>query len=149
MERVKLIVRYRDGRMIKGFSHNFFPNKSHFHISPIENPCQKPLEVLMSQLKAVFVVRDFCGDSGYHERKEYAAGEKPSGRQVEVTFQDGEVMVGSTLGFKLDQPCFCIFPADPKSNNTRVFVILSSVKHLRYLETTPKVFADRPMLRSS
>jgi hypothetical protein len=143
MERTKVVVRYRNGRVIKGLSYNFFPNKNRFHVFPADNPSGKATEVLLEELKAVFTVRDFIGNPQYNERKEYIEGEKPPGRKVEVTFEDGEVLVGSSLGCNPNQPCFCIFPADPKSNNMRVFVILSAVKNIRYLDSTQKSFADR------
>jgi hypothetical protein len=53
----------------------------------------------MNDLKAVFIVRDFVGDSLYKERKKYIEEEKPSGKKAEVIFKDGEVLVESTLGY--------------------------------------------------
>jgi hypothetical protein len=52
---------------------------------------------------------------------------------LEITFCDGEVMVGTTLGYDRNRPGFFIFPADPQSNNVRVFVISSAVKKVRQL----------------
>jgi len=98
MEKIKVVVRYRDGKLIKGFTQDFFPNKERFHLIPADNPSGGIIEVSTIDLKAIFIVRDFTGDSLYNERKEYIEGEKPSGKKVEVTFIDGEVLVGSTLG---------------------------------------------------
>jgi len=52
---------------------------------------------------------------------------------MEVTFQDGEVLVGSTLGYDPKRQGFFILPADPKSNNTRVYVVSIAVEKARYL----------------
>ena len=79
------------------------------------------------------MVRDFIGDSLYNERKKYIEGEKPSGKKVEVTFIDGEVWVGSTLGHDAKRQGFFIFPADPKNNNMRVYTVCSAVEKVRYL----------------
>jgi len=79
------------------------------------------------------VVLDFVGHPLYKERKKYVEGEKPSGQKVEVTFIDGEVLVGSTLGFDPKRQAFLIFSADPKSNNIRVSVVSSFVEKVRYL----------------
>jgi hypothetical protein len=87
----------------------------------------------MKDLKAIFMVRDFTGDSLYKERKKYIEGEQPSGKKVEVTFIDGEVLVGTTLGYNPKRQGFFIFPADPKSNNIRVYVVSSAVEKVRYL----------------
>lgn len=82
-------------------------------------------------LKAVFFVRDFGGDSAYVEEKVF---NRPShGRRVEVTFYDDEVIVGTTLGYRADAPSFFLSPVDPKANNLRVFVLMSAVRHVRFL----------------
>jgi hypothetical protein len=133
MEKVKVVVRYRDGRLIKGFTQDFFPTKELFHFIPVDNPSGRSIEVSMKDLKAIFMVLDFVGNPQYKERKKYVEGEKPSGRKVEVTFIDGEMLVGSTLGYDPKRQGFFIFPADPKSNNMRVYVISSSVEKVRYL----------------
>jgi hypothetical protein len=133
MELLKVVVRYTNGRVLKGFSQDFFPNKDRFHLFPADKPSGEAIEVLLKEVKAVFMVRDFIGNSNYNERKKYMEGEKPSGRKVEVTFMDGEVMVGSTLGYDPKRLGFFLFPADPKSNNIRVFSVSSAVKNVRYL----------------
>jgi hypothetical protein len=133
MEKVKVVARYRDGQVIKGFTNDFFPNKDRFHLFPSDNPSASGIEVVISKLKAVFIVRDFIGNPQYNERKEYHEGEKASGRKVEVTFIDGEVLVGSTLGYNPKQQGFFISPADSKSNNKRVYVVSSVVEKVHYL----------------
>jgi hypothetical protein len=133
MEPVKVVVRYVNGKRVKGFSQDFFPNKDRFRVYPAAKPSGEATEVLVKELKAVFFVQDFAGNSLYNERKKYLEGEKPSGRKVEVTFMDGEVLVGTTLGYDPSRPGFFLFPADPKSNNIRVFAVSTSVKKVRYL----------------
>ena len=133
MEPVKVVARYVNGKRVKGFSQDFFPNKDRFHVYPAAKPSGEAAEVLLKELKAVFFVQDFAGNSLYNERKKYIEGEKPSGRKVEVTFMDGEVLVGTTLGYDPSRPGFFLFPADPKSNNIRVFAVSTAVKKVRYL----------------
>ncbi len=133
MEKIRVVVRYSDGKLIKGFTQDFSPNKERFHLIPAKNPSGGPIEVSMKDLKAIFMVRDFIGNSLYKERKKYIEGENPSGKKVEVTFMDGEVLVGSTLGYDPKRQGFFIFSADPKSNNLRVYVVSSFVKKVRYL----------------
>ena len=133
VERVKVVARYSDGRLIKGFTQDFFPTKERFHLTAADNPSGGPIEVSINDLKAIFMVRDFIGDPLYKERKKYPEEEKPSGRKVEVTFKDGEVLVGSTLGYDPKGQGFFIFSADPKSNSIRVYVVISAVEKVRYL----------------
>ena len=69
MEKIKVVVRYSDGKLIKGFTQDFFPNKEHFHLVPADSPSNGAIEVSTKELKAIFVVRDFSGDPLYNERK--------------------------------------------------------------------------------
>ena len=130
-EIVKVIARFQNGRLIKGFTRNFFPNKDLFHISPPDSPYGVGTGILMKELKAVFFVRDFTGNPGYGERKSYSRAERPLGKPMEITFLDGEVLVGSTLGYNPDRPGFFIAPADPQSNNLRIYAITSAVERVR------------------
>ena len=133
MEAIKVVARYIDGKIVKGLSQDFFPNKDRFHVYPADKPSGEAVEILLEELKAVFFVRDFVGNRQYNERKEYISGDKPSGRKIEVTFGDGEVLVGTTLGYDPKRPGFFLFPADPQSNNIRVFAVTTAVKKVRYL----------------
>lgn len=133
MEPIKVVARYSNGRIIKGFMQDFFPNKDRFHLYPATQSLGEATDVLVQKLKALFFVRDFIGNCQYYERKKYLEGEKPSGRKVKVTFVDGEVLVGSTLGYDPKRQGFFLFPADPKTNNMRVFAVSSAVKEVRYL----------------
>jgi hypothetical protein len=133
MERLKVVVRYCNGKVMRGFTEDFFPHKERFHLIPADNPSGGTIEVSMKDLKAIFMVQDFIGDPLYKERKKYIEGEKPSGRKVEVTFEDGEVLVGSTLGYDPNRQGFFVFPADPKGNNIRAYVVSSAVVKVRHL----------------
>ena len=133
MEPTKVVLRHRNGKLAKGFTQDFFPNKDRFHLIPANKSSAPAIEVSMMDLKAIFMVRDFDGDPQYTERKRYLEGEKPSGRRVGVTFSDGELIVGSTLGYDPKRPGFFVFPADPRSNNIRVFAVSLAVAKVRYL----------------
>ena len=125
----KVVARYRDGRVIAGHTNDFHPSKSQLHLS--QNPRQGDSTLIpISQLKALFFVREFIGDPTFVERKVFV--EPPQGRKVEVTFQDGEVLVGSTLGYRGEGSGFFLHPADSRSNNLRVFVSASGIRHVRF-----------------
>lgn len=133
MEPIKVVLRYASGKVLKGFTQDFLPNKDRFHLHPTDKASGEAKEVFVKELKAVFFVKDFAGNPQYNERKKYLEGEKPSGKKVEVTFKDGEVLMGSTLGYDPSRPGFFFFPTDPKSNNIRVFAVSPAVKNVRYL----------------
>ena len=131
MEPVKVVLRYIEGRVLKGFTQNFFPGKDRFHLFSIEKPSGPPTEVFLKDLKAVFVVKTFRGKPGHEEQKNFKEAEKTFGRKVEVVFRDGEIMVGSTLSYDLKKKGFFIFPADSHSNNLKIFLVSSAVKYVR------------------
>jgi len=134
MEPVKIVLRYVDGKVIKGYTQDFFPNKALFHFSSLDKePQDKESEVYVKDLKAVFFVRDFNGNPEYNERKQYIEGEKPGGRKVEVVFFDDEMLAGSTMGYDPNRPGFFLFPVDPQSNNLRVFIITAAIKTFQYI----------------
>lgn len=134
MKPVKVIVAYADGRRLKGYTQDFFPNKSIFHIQLADSPPgSETIEVSMKDLKAVFFVREFEGNPQYQEKKTFPSGQKIAGRLVEVTFKDGEVLRGSTLGYDPNRPGFFFFPADPDSNNLRVFAIFQAIRRIQFI----------------
>ena len=134
MELVKMVLRFNDGRLIKGYSQDFFPNKPSFHLYPVQPEASKEAtEISIKDLKGVFFVRDFEGDREYQEQKGFSADLKIVGRRVEVTFKDGEVMIGTTLGYDAQRPGFFFFPCDQNANNLRVFVVSQAVKKVRYI----------------
>lgn len=132
MELIKVVVRYMDGRVLKGYTYDFFPNKSVFHFYSLgEEKSGSGLEIQIKDLKSVFFVRDFEGNRDYNEEKEFSPSEKYHGRKVEVVFEDGEALVGTTMGYAPERPGFFLSPADPRSNNLRVFVVNKAVRQVR------------------
>jgi hypothetical protein len=134
MEPSKIVVRYRNGKILKGYTQNFFPNKTVFHVNLLGASGSGGLvEVNHEDLKAVFFVRDFNGNAKHVERKQLAPGERPQGRLMEVTCKDGEVMVGTTTGYDPKRPAFFLFPIDTSANNVRVFMVTGAVRSARFL----------------
>jgi len=125
----KIVVHFQDGKIVKGYSHDFFPNKDRFHLTLVgQTPSQKPTEIMLSQLKAIFFVTDFVGDKDYQELKSFSGVEKSSyGKKIIVRFKDGELLCGFTQGYSPNRSGFFLFPADPKSNNQKVFIVQSFV----------------------
>lgn len=139
MEPTKVVVRYANGAVAKGFIQNFSPKKDFFYLTPADHSSGSPIYVSVERLKAVFVVRDFHGNPQFEERNFYVKGENPPGLKLEVIFNDGEVMVGSSmLSYDPKRPGNFITPADPKSNNIRVYVVSSAVKSVRQLFDHPQ-----------
>jgi len=131
---IKVVVRYADGRIFKGYTYDFFPNKATFHLYLAGGQTSGAgTEVNIKDLKCVFFVRDFEGNPGHNEQKQFADDGKYAGRKVEVIFKDGELMTGTTMGYTPNRPGFFLSPVDQMSNNLRVFVVSSVVARVRYL----------------
>ena len=138
----KVVVRYRDGRILRGYTNDFNVVRPQFHFS-LDPVAGESLVVPLAQLKALFFVRDFAGDPTYEDQKVFTA--PPEGRKLEVTFDDGEVLVGSTLSYRPDAHGFIVHPADTQSNNVRVFVSAAAVRHVQFMSRTsgfPRLVAD-------
>src|SRR5512135_3547081 len=134
MEPIKVVIRYANGKLLKGYTNDFFPNKPLFHVHPVETGREdKGIEVVVNQLKAVFFVKDFAGDPSHNDQKHFAESGQPLGRKAEVTFADGEVLVGTTIGYDPKRPGFFITPADLQSNNLRTYVVSTAVRAFRFL----------------
>ena len=130
----KIVVRYQDGRMSKGYTSNFMPTKDIFHLLPLDAPAgSKPLDVYVNVLKAVFFVKDFNGDSQYQEKKTFGAAKPVVGKKIRVVFKDGEELVGTTQGYQPGRPGFFVFPADPGSNMDRVFVFSAATREVSFV----------------
>jgi hypothetical protein len=62
------------------------------------------VSVPIAKLKAIFFVRDFKGSAAHKDRKTFSKAK--SGRRIEVTFLDNEVLVGTTLNYRADAQGF-------------------------------------------
>lgn len=133
MEVSKIIMRFADGRALKGYTEDFFPDSPTFHFYK-KHPkfSSDPIEVPVEGLKGIFFVRDFQGNPKTREPKKIPEGMKLIGRKIEVTFKDKEVMVGSTLDYNLQRNGFFLFPINRHSNNIMVFVVSQAVLKVRF-----------------
>ena len=133
MQPVKIAARFLDGTLVKGTTHNFNPNSPCFHVLSADNEAEDGTkEVRFSALKAVFFVKSFEGNPTYKDRSEFSPGDRKSGREVTVIFADGETMVGTVMEYNARNTGFFLFPVDPTSNNSKVYVVNSSVKDVTF-----------------
>lgn len=135
----KVVVRYKDGRVLKGFMNAFDDKSGHIDIKIVDS--DEEASILFDELKAVFFVRSFEGESSYREKKMYGISEK-KGDRVFVKFSDGELLVGYLVGdvpwdrkkgfnlsrIKTELKGFYMLPSDQHSNNIKVFVPLGYVQ---------------------
>ncbi len=134
MPQNKIVVRFEDGRLLKGTTSDFFPNKNTFHVAPADAAAwSTPVEVSVAELKAVFFVKDFTGDHHHEDQKEFDPAQRPMGRKIRVRFKDGEEIVGTTQGYRPERPGFFVVPADAESNNERCYVISAATDKVEFI----------------
>lgn len=124
-----VVVRYLDGRLVKGVTEDFAPGKSEFSV--IQQHGKRVTIRGFEGVKAVFFVKSLDGNRLYAEQKDFANANQ-FGQKTIVVFRDKEEMSGYTLIGHADQPEFFLYPVDPKSNNLKVLVIRDSVVEIRF-----------------
>jgi hypothetical protein len=117
----RVVVHFRDGRLLKGFASRPEGSVSSLDVSPLDQRDQ-PVTVRLESVKAIFFVKEFGGDAGYSESKAFGDGEPYRPGRVAFHMEDGEVLVGVVDDYQPDSAGFFLTPVDPRSNNVRCFV---------------------------
>ena len=127
----KVVVRFLDGRVMKGTTEDFFPHRPGFHLRPLGGG--EVLDIRCRELKAVFFVKDFAGDPKRREAPgfERATTDISRGKKIAVRFKDGELIFGFTLTYMPDRSGYFITPADPSSNNLRIYVLTHAAREVK------------------
>ena len=124
----KVVVRYKDGKVLKGLTSNFAPNKPKFHLS---TEGDQITEIHMDDLKAIFFVKDYAGESS---RKDVYNDDIPgAGRKIHIKFKDTEEITAFCHGYSPSRPGFFVVPADRKGNNERIFVVTSATETVNFI----------------
>jgi len=125
----KVVAHDKEGNIIKGHTIDFLAKRRVFHLMKNHLEGSEVQKVDVERLKGVFFVKDFQGNRDYHEVKRFR-DQPVSAKKVKAVFADGEVMYGYTHAINHDLPGFFLVPADPNSNNERVFAVFSSIVRL-------------------
>lgn len=126
-----VVVRFNDGRTLKGITHDFGANKESFHLFEWGDESAEAIAVPVGALKAIFFVKSYEGNKGHVEQKTFD-GVNVQARKIVVTFKDGEVLAGTTVGYNPKKQGFFVIPVDPDTNNTRVYVVNESVAKVEW-----------------
>lgn len=130
--RNQVVIRFRDGSLQKGYTHDFTPLRDSFHLT-LEDGSDKILPIKISQLKAIFFVKTFDGNRSYIEKKffEQVDQSRFRGLKIRVVFEDGEIIRGISLGYNENKKGFFLIPVDPDCNNDRIFIIAEACKDIK------------------
>jgi hypothetical protein len=131
------VLRFLNGTIVKGVLKNFAP---HHEEVILEEQETKKLHIYnIHELKAIFFVKSFTGNPAKNEKKKYGIS-KQRGNRVFIKFKDKEHLVGFVEGDvpwehgyflskgETELKGFFLLPADLDSNNTKVFVVVSSIE---------------------
>jgi hypothetical protein len=124
-----VVAHFLDGRVVKGTSLDVAPNRPKCHVKTDE----QMVEVELEKLKALFFVRDLNGDHEYNDRLTSDPNDMRlrGTKGIDVTFHDGERLVGLTNRFPPIQQYFFVLPIDANSNNIRVLVNKFAVESIK------------------
>ncbi len=125
-ENLRVVVRFSNGRTLKGTTQDFKSASPRFHLIPAAGGA--PVEVRVDELKGVFFVRDLEGKPSRPKFKGFveAPAATSQGRKIAVRFRDNELLCGYTLTWSAERKGFFVSPADNEGNNVRVYVVTSA-----------------------
>jgi hypothetical protein len=125
---IRVVARYADGPVLKGHARGFTPSRGILQVSPTPDaPPSSVVTVPLRHLKAVFFVNDLEGAPFIME-----PNSAQRGRNIVVTFTDGEVLTGTTLNYTIDGPGFFLTPHEQRGNNIRIFVVAAAVRQVQF-----------------
>ncbi|MDP2798539.1 MAG: ATPase, T2SS/T4P/T4SS family, partial [Deltaproteobacteria bacterium] len=142
----KVVVRFLDGRMIKGWCLSFNQQKPSIKVESIDR--STTYDIKWDDLKAVFFVREFEGLAGAADDSIQLQASPVSavGRHVQVEFVDGEVIQGYAEALKTGLRGIFITPLDRKSNNLRIFIPKTAVKNVQMAPRLGETMVKEGML---
>ena len=133
----KVVIHLRDGTLKKGFLKVLDEDAEIVEIEKLDGMLQG---FHFDDIKAVFFVKDFEGKRNYRERKVFTYRPTEDIKRIYIKFFDKEGLWGYIQGplpwekgFYLDgkkRRGLFVYPADPDSNNLRIYVVLTAVEDL-------------------
>ena len=125
----EVVAHFLNGTMVKGTSMDVDPLKPLCHIRPEGQPA---LEVKLADLKALYFVRTLGGDPKHREAEKTEPDDSRTrgAKGIQITFKDGEKLVGLTHHFPPVRQFFFVLPIDPKSNNVRILINKAATKDM-------------------
>jgi hypothetical protein len=133
----RVVARFIDGRVLKGYARDFTAESDFFLLD--EAGSGKEHRIAVADLKAVFFIKSFEGNKEHREKKAFGVSAH-DGHKVYIKFTDQESLVGFVegeipwdKGFFVSRggskaKGFFLVPVDRDCNNTKVFVVGTSVE---------------------
>jgi hypothetical protein len=128
----EVIVRLIRGKLVKGYTYAFHPSRSDLDVFPSPNaPERLKQTIALPQVRTILFVRELT-EQGLTVPPT-PTSPRASDRKVEVTFSDGDTIVGTTPALHDTPHGFLLHPATGGEHDLRMFVVASAVAHVRVL----------------
>lgn len=128
----QVVGKYRDGRLIRGYTNDFSPMNPYLHISPAPH-AEGSEFVSMMHLDALFFGRD-ARRSDLDDVELSGPDVVPAnGRRVAVPLPNGTEIVGSARSYSRNASGFFVESFDQDSGTFRVFVTAGGVRSVRFV----------------
>ncbi len=128
----QVVGKYRDGRLIRGYTNDFSPRNPYLHISP--TPYAEGSEfVSMINLDALFFGRDAQPKEGDDVEPSGPDVVPADGRKVAVPLPNGTEMIGSARSYSRNSSGFFVDLLEENSGTLRVFVTAGGVRSIRFV----------------
>ncbi|RJP70768.1 MAG: hypothetical protein C4532_08785 [Candidatus Abyssobacteria bacterium SURF_17] len=141
----KLVIHYRQGKVVKGVTYKLDVNSLGFYLIPVEPTAeQERIYVHFSDLKAIYFVRDF---EGKLDSSGAILERSTEGQETRIAFDDGEIIEGWTM-HHFDPSCqrFFMVPKENNGNNISILVERSALKGLEVGEFRQGSFSEETEL---
>jgi hypothetical protein len=124
----QVVLRYRNGELTRGrLTRTFTPLD--FAVEA-ETSAGQRLQVNISDLKAVFFLKDPRRREAEMQFGSPSIEEPPGGAPARVEFFDGEIIHGRVQEYRMEDSGFFLHPTSPESNNELVFVVATAINTL-------------------
>jgi hypothetical protein len=122
---MQVVGRYLDGRVVKGSTTDFHPDRDEFHLTP---PAGGDAERVPTQgMKALFFVRSLEGNPDRPDSREFPALNGVARTRLWLRFRDGERMAAWPVSPIQGKDGFWVLPTDRDSNLEKVYVFRRSL----------------------
>jgi len=117
----KVVAHFLNGRLVKGSSTSIALDRPICHVMTRD---QGVVVVTLSDLKALFFVKDLEGNRAYRDQQVIGSTDRRAtgAKRLQITFRDGEQLVALAPTYEGTRQFFYVLPADPNSNNLRILV---------------------------
>jgi hypothetical protein len=117
----KVVAHFLNGRLVKGSSTSIALDRPICHVMTRDNGV---VLVTLSELKALFFVKDLEGNRMYRDHQVIGPTDRRAtgAKRLKITFRDREQLVALAPTYEGTRSFFYVLPADGNSNNIRILV---------------------------